>query len=217
MVLRAPHGMIDAPCQNCARMLSRAWQRIRPRHAPLGRRTPADFVARKRRRLNPVGQSIHFIQLFFSPGLVSLTAPGWGLNVTFEREVPIRRTHQRASRRPQPSSSPRTFNQLRDRDRLRPQRTERHPFGTGVWRQVYRCTQNRRRRGGSRGPIGSMLGPVLAGLWRVANADPDAVRLVAGIGLLVAFATALSVARRSELSRVPSVRGQINVGRRRGC
>jgi MFS transporter, AAHS family, 3-hydroxyphenylpropionic acid transporter len=51
------------------------------------------------------------------------------------------------------------------------------------------------------GRLGSISGPLLAGLWLSHGFEPGTVPLIAVPGLLVAFAAALSLARRPELSR----------------
>jgi AAHS family 3-hydroxyphenylpropionic acid transporter len=52
------------------------------------------------------------------------------------------------------------------------------------------------------GRLGSILGPVLAGLWLSQGFGPGTVPLIAVPGLLVAFAAALSLARRPAASSV---------------
>jgi MFS transporter, AAHS family, 3-hydroxyphenylpropionic acid transporter len=54
------------------------------------------------------------------------------------------------------------------------------------------------------GRLGSISGPVLAGLWLSHGFEPNTVPLIALPGLLLAFAAALSLARRPELSRAPA-------------
>lgn len=51
------------------------------------------------------------------------------------------------------------------------------------------------------GRLGSISGPVLAGLWLSHGFGPDTVPLIAAPGLLLAFVTALSLAGRPELAR----------------
>jgi len=59
------------------------------------------------------------------------------------------------------------------------------------------------------GRLGSILGPVLAGLWLSHGFGPDTVPLIAVPGLLVAFAAALSLAKRPELSTAPGATVQM--------
>lgn len=54
------------------------------------------------------------------------------------------------------------------------------------------------------GRLGSILGPVLAGLWLSHGFGSETVPLIAVPGLLVAFAAAVSLARRPAASSVPA-------------
>ncbi|MFZ0550817.1 MAG: MFS transporter [Steroidobacteraceae bacterium] len=55
------------------------------------------------------------------------------------------------------------------------------------------------------GRLGSISGPLLAGVWLSHGFGPDTVPLIAIPGLLLAFVTALSLARRPELAKTQTV------------